>query len=180
MFQSFSKHGNVFVHQRKSGIWLDKFDGKQAFLKDASFVVVHGLAGSGVSLRSATHPNVYLRHRNHLLYASANDNSAVFKKCATFNVRYGVGAGHGHFGISFESLNVPGYFITVVGKRLKIVKKSAAPKMAATWLPVTAQVQGRDEPQVVTDGEVFNDDDVQIGDEFVYKDALESKQNDEN
>merc|ERR1711977_114547 len=152
MFQSFTTaRGHPwFVHQRKSGIWLDKYDGTQAFLKDASFVVVRGLAGSGVSFRSVSNPKLYIRHRNFVLYASANDNSALFKKCATFNVRYGVGAGNGRFGISFESINFPGYFITVVGMRLKIVKMSTALKKAATWTPVTAQVKVTHTTQTVT------------------------------
>jgi hypothetical protein len=177
MFQRFGSKPQVFMHLRKSALFADKLVKTQAFLKDAQFVVVAGLAGSGVSLRSATHPKMYIRHKNFFLYANANDKSAVFKKDATFNIRNSVSAGQGY---SLESLNHPGYFITVVGKRLKIVKKSAALKMAATWLPVTAQVEITHQTQVVTDGEVFNDDDVQIGDEFVYKDALESKQNDEN
>jgi len=113
-------------------------------------VVVRGLAGSGVSFRSVSNPKLYIRHRNFVLYASANDNSALFKKCATFNVRYGVGAGNGRFGISFESINFPGYFITVVGMRLKIVKMSTALKKAATWTPVTAQVKVTHTTQTVT------------------------------
>ena len=144
MFRPFNV-GGVFVHARKSEIWLDKFDGTPGFLKASSFVIVGGLAGKGVSFRSAVNGNQYLRHRNGKLYLETNNGKALFKADATFNVRFGLGASHhgGRFGISFESVNHAGFFIRHAGSRLVISKMdgSAAFKMDSTWQPVTAQVQ---------------------------------------
>ena len=64
MLRSFNV-GGTYAHVRKGGeIWLDKFDGTRKFLEDTSFAIVHGLAGKGISFRSAVHANMYLRHRN--------------------------------------------------------------------------------------------------------------------
>merc|ERR1712072_457671 len=155
MFRPFNV-GGTFVHVRKGGeVWLDKFDGTRQFLKDTSFAVVHGLAGQGVSFRSAVHDNMYLRHRNHKLYLDKYDGKDLFKKDATFNVRFGLGVGHGgRFGISFESINLPGFFVRHVGARLQISKmdNSAAFKMDSTFQPVTAQVQVSHQTQTVSCG----------------------------
>ena len=121
---------------------MDKFNGKPSFLKEASFFIVRGLAGTGISFKSVAFPNRYIRHRNGKLFVDVGSNNALFKKDATFNVRYGLGASKGHFGISFQSVNYPNTFISLVGSRLQIVKmtNSAAFKMAATWVPVTAKI----------------------------------------
>ena len=142
MLRPFSS-GQLFLHQRKNEVWADKFDGTHQFLKDASFVIVGGLTGHGVSFRSATNPKLYIRHQNYKLYVMGNDNSALFKKDATFNVRYGLGASNGRFGISFESVNFPGYFISLNGARGQIMKmaNTGAFKMASTFMPVVAQVK---------------------------------------
>ena len=50
MLRPFSA-GQLFLHQRKNEVWADKFDGTPAFMKLASFVVVKGLSGQGVSFR---------------------------------------------------------------------------------------------------------------------------------
>jgi len=154
MFRSFNVPG-VFVHARKDGVWLDKFNGTPEFLKDSSYVIVAGLAGKGVSFRSAIDANKYLRHRGGKLYLDANDGKALFKADATFNVHYGLGAGNGgRFGISFESVNVAGSFIRHAGVRLQISKmtNSAVFKMDSTWEPVTAQVQVSHQTQTVSCG----------------------------
>ena len=152
MLQPFSS-GKLFLHQRKFEIWADQFDGTRKFLKDSSFLIVRGLNGHGVSFRSATDPKRYIRHKNFKLSADLIKKSALFKKDATFNVRYGLGASNGRFGISFESVNYPGYFIGFVGKsfRLGIMKmvNTAAFKSSITWTPVTAQVQITHHTQII-------------------------------
>ena len=142
MLRPFSS-GSLFLHQRNRELQADRFDGTRQFMKDASFLFVRGLTGQGVSLRSVSDPQQYIRHRNYKLYVDANDNSALFNQDATFNARYGLGATNGQFGISFESVNKPGYFINVIGARTQISRmaNTAAFKMSATFMPVTAQVQ---------------------------------------
>lgn len=142
MFRSFGA-GQRFLHERKFSLWMDSFNGKQSFLKESSFLVVPGLNGQGVSFKSALHPNRYIRHKNYKLYADVNDKSALFKKDATFNVRYGLAATNGHFGISFESVNYPGHFISLNGARGMVVKmsNSAAFKMSSTFVPVIAHIK---------------------------------------
>ena len=97
--------------------------------------------------------NFHHRHKNFKLYVDVSNNTPLFKKDATFNVRYGLGASRGRFGISFESVNYPGYFIGFVGKsfRLGIMKmvNTAAFKSAITWTPVTAQVQITHHTQII-------------------------------
>ena len=78
------------------------------------------------------------------LYLDANDGKDLFKKDATFSVRYGLGARNGgQLGLSFESVNLPGYFVRHAGGRLQVSKmeKSATFNMDSTWGPVTAQIQ---------------------------------------
>merc|ERR1712072_718053 len=142
MFRSFGS-GQRFLHERKFSLWMDTFNGKPSFLKESSYLVVPGLNGQGVSFKSALYPNRYVRHKNYQLYVDVNDNSALFKKDATFNVRYGLGASNGRFGISFESVNYPGHFISLNGARGMVVKmsNSAAFKMSSTFTPVIAQVK---------------------------------------
>ena len=91
-------------------------------------------------------------NRHHKLYVSVNDKSRVFKRDASFNVRFGLGASRRRFGISFESVNKPGYFISAVGGSPQIRKKvnSVAFGMAATWMPVTAHVKITRRTKIVT------------------------------
>jgi len=142
MLRSFSS-GQLFLHQRKFEVWADKFGGSQDFLKDATFLIVDGLAGQGVSFRHAAEPKRYIRHRNEKLYMDVNDNSALFKKDASFQIRYGLGATNGQFGISFESVNYPGHFISLSGARGMLAKltNSAAFKILSTFVPVVGSVQ---------------------------------------
>ena len=145
MLRPFSSR-QLFLHERKFEVWADKFDGSKAFLKDASFLIVVGLAGQGVSFRLAADPKRYIRHRNEKLYMDVNDNSALFKKDASFQIRYGLGATNGQFGISFESVNYPGHFISLSMKlpargMLAKLTNSAAFKTLSTFEPVVGSVQ---------------------------------------
>ena len=141
MFRPFSS-GNRYLHQRKIKVSLDKFDGSPKFLRDSTFLIVRGLAGKGISFQSTVDATRYIQHKNYNLYISVNDNTAVFKQDATFNVRYGLGATAGRFGISFESINKPGYFISAHGIRPHISRRrnTVVFMNAATWMPVTANV----------------------------------------
>ena len=95
----------------------------------------------------------YIRHRHGKLYVDASDGKDLFKKDSTFNVRYGLAATQGRFGISFESFNHPGWFIGHTGSsfRLAILKKSNSKgyKMLTTWMPVTSQIKVTHQSQQV-------------------------------
>jgi len=139
-------------------------------MKDASFIIVGGLAGKGISFRSASDPRRYIRHRNYKLYADVNDNSALFKRDATFNVRYGLGASNGRFGISFESINFAGYFISLNGARAQIVKmaNTAAFKMSATFSPVIARVKITHQTSSVACGYTCQKGKLQMGHDMAH------------
>lgn len=88
----------------------------------ASFTVVPGLHGQGVSFRT---PNGrYLRHRNSWIFADKNDNSALFKLDASFHVENGI---HNRNGYSFRSVNFPQHFIRHYGYGLRIDSLGSAP-----------------------------------------------------
>merc|ERR1712072_110921 len=147
MFTSF-KYGNRFMHARKSQIWLDKFDGTPGFLKAAGFSIVKGLSGKGISFQMG---NLYLSVAGGQINLAAG-GSAAFKKSATFMVRFGLGAGRAGFGISFESVAMPGYYITESKYRVVIAKmvNSASWKSDATWKAVKAQVTHQTITKTVT------------------------------
>jgi hypothetical protein len=66
--------------------------------------------------------NIYLRHRNGLIYAEANDRSNFFANSACFYVRYNKWF-PGHAAI--ESVNSPGYFIRHQLLQLKLHQYSS-------------------------------------------------------
>ncbi|MFJ9719588.1 AbfB domain-containing protein [Streptomyces sp. NPDC101213] len=79
--------------------------GGAEFRADATFTVVSGLArGSCLSFR--TSDGTYLRHRDFVLRAEADDGSPLFRQDATFCARP---AGSG--AVVLESVNFPGYFL---------------------------------------------------------------------
>ena len=69
----------------------------------------------------------------------ASGSSAAFKKSASFKIHMGLGGG---MGISFESVAMPGYYITESKYRLIVSKvvNSDSWKQSATWRFVQAQV----------------------------------------
>ena len=80
---------------------------------------VQGLCGhpGTVSLQLSHTQNVYLRHRDFLLYADPFHESALFRNDACFYVRENQWfPGHD----AFESVNYPGRFIRHQGYRLKL------------------------------------------------------------
>jgi hypothetical protein len=134
MFKSL-KYPDRFMHPRKSEIWLDKLEHTPGFLKLCGFSIVKGLSGTGVSFKSG---KLYLSDAGGKIKL-ASGSSAAFKKSASFMIRYGLAAG----GISFESVSMPGYYITESKYRVIVAKKvnSASWKSDATWQPATAQAQ---------------------------------------
>ncbi|BBH70316.1 hypothetical protein ACTI_70010 [Actinoplanes sp. OR16] len=77
---------------------------------DATWLLVPGLAGAGVSLRSKNYPSFYLRHSGFRLQISQSDGSRLYREDATFYVRGG-NASSGSGWISLESYNFPGRYI---------------------------------------------------------------------
>ncbi|MGY2051189.1 AbfB domain-containing protein [Methylobacterium sp. JK268] len=82
--------------------------------QQASFRLVAGLAGQGVSFASSTASGQYLRHQNFQVWQQTNDNSDYFKKDATFKQ---IGSLTGNCGCntgtcsSYEAINWPGYYL---------------------------------------------------------------------
>ena len=75
---------------------------------------IEGTASIRIGLQDS---NIYLRHRNGLIYAEANDHSSFFASSACFYIRYNKWF-PGHAAI--ESVNSPGYFIRHERLRLKL------------------------------------------------------------
>ncbi|MBN1597965.1 MAG: AbfB domain-containing protein [Bacteroidales bacterium] len=75
---------------------------------DQNWLMVSGLAGSGVSFQSQNFPNRYLRHRRGEIWLDVYDGSQLFREDATFHQRAGLADGSK---VSFESYNYPGRYI---------------------------------------------------------------------
>ena len=86
--------------------------------------------------------------RYYNLYLDEDDKSPRCKLDASFNVRYGLAANKKTFGISFESVNMPGYYITDVNGRPMISRRVhlKAYDLRATWMPITAQISHKTVP----------------------------------
>ncbi|MFD4597616.1 AbfB domain-containing protein [Streptomyces sp. NPDC058464] len=84
--------------------------------EDSTFTVVKGLANSSCySFR--TSDGKYLRHRNFLLRADADDGSSLFKQDATFCARASSYSG----AVMLESVNYPGRYLRHQNFQLKLV-----------------------------------------------------------
>ncbi|BAQ47088.1 MULTISPECIES: AbfB domain-containing protein [Methylobacterium] len=82
--------------------------------QQATFRLMPGLAGQGVSFQSSTASGQYLRHQNFQIYQQANDGGDVFKRGATFTPRAGLAGNCGcNTGpcTSYESIDWPGYYL---------------------------------------------------------------------
>ena len=80
----------------------------------ATFRVVTGLAGSGVSFQASTDPNQYLRHQGLQIVQQTNDGGDVFKRGATFTPRGALAGSCGCNGgtcLSYESIDWPGHYL---------------------------------------------------------------------
>ena len=117
-------------------------------LPDYYIQTAHRIHGGAVTVQRTTHPeiwktvspglcnregtvsiriglqdsNVYLRHRNGLIYAEANDHSSSFANSACYYIRYNKWfPGH----VAIESVYSPGYFIRHQFLRLKLHQYSS-------------------------------------------------------
>lgn len=82
--------------------------------QQATFRMVAGLAGSGVSFQASTNASQYLRHQNFQIVQQANDGGDVFKRGATFTPRAALAGNCGcNTGTcsSYESIDWPGYYV---------------------------------------------------------------------
>ena len=69
---------------------LGRNDGRDLFLKDATFFVEQALDGSGgVSLVSYNFPNYYISHRSYKLKIAIATDSTLHRKDASFNIELG-------------------------------------------------------------------------------------------
>jgi hypothetical protein len=122
----FARHQNFLGELTKVASALD--------FADATWMVVPGLAGSGVSLRSKNYPSYYLRHASWRLQISQSDGSQLFREDATFHLRAG-NASSASAWTSFESYNYPGYYVRHAGYHLWLNANDGSPLFAAdsTW-----------------------------------------------
>jgi hypothetical protein len=58
-------------------------DSAKLFREDASFRIVPGLMGDGISFESYNYPNYYIRHKNYHLYVQSGEDN-LFKSDSTF------------------------------------------------------------------------------------------------
>ncbi|WP_053080368.1 AbfB domain-containing protein [Methylobacterium variabile] len=82
--------------------------------QQATFRMVPGLSGQGVSFQSSSSANQYLRHQNFQILQQANDGGDIFKKGATFTQRAALAGACGcNAGTcsSYESADWPGYYV---------------------------------------------------------------------
>ncbi|AWN53307.1 AbfB domain-containing protein [Methylobacterium sp. 17Sr1-1] len=82
--------------------------------QQATFRLVPGLAGQGVSFQASGNASQYLRHQNFQIFQQANDGGDVFKKGSTFLPRAGLAGTCGcNTGTctSYESVDWPGYYL---------------------------------------------------------------------
>ena len=79
--------GGVYIRHRNYQAWVDPAQTNQElYRKDASFTVVPGAAGKGISLRSVNYPEHMLRHAGYVMWIHKSDGSDLYKKDASFEV----------------------------------------------------------------------------------------------
>jgi hypothetical protein len=97
-----------FIRHRNSLGFIEQIN-DQLGRKDATFVVVPGLAGSCHSLEAKFFPGHFLRHQNFRVKLGTDDPlDKAFRKDATFCFRDGLADPDAR---SFESFNFPNHFI---------------------------------------------------------------------
>ncbi|MEM7532122.1 MAG: AbfB domain-containing protein [Chloroflexota bacterium] len=75
----------AYVVATPDGVTLQGPDSIGNFLAEATFNVLDGLAGVGISFESLAYPEHYLRHSNSVLQLNASDDSQLFMEDASFN-----------------------------------------------------------------------------------------------
>lgn len=118
----------------------EKQENSQLYDLDASFDVVPGLHGIGVSFRSVNYPNYFIRHcedwcsiAKYVDYSDASDPD-LFRKDASWIPREGIADPKG---VSFESVNYPGEFMRHSKGRIRKDRYNATELYSgdATWYP---------------------------------------------
>jgi hypothetical protein len=77
---------------------------------DATWRIVPGLAGVGISFESRNYPGQYLRHFNFRLQLNPSNGTWQFSQDATFIPRAGLDRNDGTWS-SFESYNLPNHYL---------------------------------------------------------------------
>jgi hypothetical protein len=98
--------------------------------QQATFRLVPGLAGQGVSFQASTNAGQYLRHQNFQIFQQANDGGDLFKKGSTFVPRAGLAGTCGcNTGActSYESIDWPGYYLRHQNFGFYIAKPDGGP-----------------------------------------------------
>jgi hypothetical protein len=105
-FESYNAPG-YYLRHRYSVADLTPVQSGQDY-QDASFVVVPGLAGGGVSFKSVNIPGHYLRHSSWRVRLDRFEDTSLFRSDATFHPRPGLADGSL---VSFESHNYPNHYL---------------------------------------------------------------------
>lgn len=96
-----------YIRHRQSLGYVDEINGALA-KKDATFIIVPGLAGRCSSFESTNYPGHFLRHQNFRIKLAKRTDEQLFKDDATFCIRTGMANSSAS---SFESVNAPNHFI---------------------------------------------------------------------
>lgn len=104
---------------------------------DATFQIVRGLAGSGISFRSVNYPNHYLRHQNYTLRLAPREAGRLYKEDASFHIVPGL-VGNGT--VSFKSHNYRNRYLRHYRGRVSATTLGHFPRTPArqdaTWRAV--------------------------------------------
>ena len=100
---------------------LEPCSSEEPFLSESTFVLVPGLAGTGVSFRSKDLPNHYIRHQGFECFLQELDGSQLFRDDATWIPREALSSSPER-GVSFETVNFPGYYLRHQGFKIRINK----------------------------------------------------------
>lgn len=135
MFES-KNFRNEFWRHRNYELWKDVQDSSRLYQLDASFDIIPGLCGVGISFRSVNYPAHFIRHSGgECFIAKASDNDIeLFKKDASWIPHEGIADPQG---VSFESVNYPGEYIRHSGGRVRKDQNDASDLFYedATWYP---------------------------------------------
>ena len=120
MFES-ENFPNEFWRHKNFELWRDVPDGSKLYQLDASFDIVPGLCGVGISFRSVNYPAHYIRHSGGECFiskASESNDIELFEKDASWIPHEGLADPQGP-AVSFESVNYPGEYIRHSSERVR-------------------------------------------------------------
>ena len=138
MFES-KNFRNEFWRHRNYELWKDVQNSSKLYQLDASFDIVPGLCGVGISFRSVNYPAHFIRHSGGKCFiakASESNDIELFKKDASWIPHEGIADPQGP-AVSFESVNYPGEYIRHSGGRVRKDQNDASHLFYedATWYP---------------------------------------------